>query len=165
MYFIEKIKRYFSERVLFLTLGAVTRIASGDKRMRNSHDWAFRYGIISAIHSYVPKRVYIISNEDEVSPFDEREIVNKYENVVSVLRSCTKAKVDYMFSRSSDGDNPLRMPNVGMVDFFSRQHVGEEFDKRKILFVGDSADAKKCAENVGCRYLSYMDFLEEYEQK
>lgn len=165
MEFIEKIKRYFSKRVIFLTIGAVTRVLSGEKRMRNSHDWAFRYGIISAIHRYMPKRVYIISNEDVLSPFDERDLVNKYEAVTGVLRACTKAKVDYMFNRSRDKENPLRMPNTGMVDYFSHQHIGEEFDKREILFVGDSKEAKECAARIGCRYLGYWDFIEEYKQK
>lgn len=163
---IERIILFFSERVLFCTIGAVTRTCSGDMVQQHAHDWVFRHGIIEAITAYRPKRIYVVSNEDNFTPrLTEDDIKRKYDAVKSVLNACTRAYVDYMYCKSKDDCSPLRMPNTGIVEFFSREHVGEEFDTSRILLVGDNEEARVCAERLHCKYMSVLEFIEEYKSK
>lgn len=164
---IERIIYFFSERVLFCTIGAVTRICSGEKHPQHPYDWIFRHGVIEAITAYKPKRIYIIANEDDIPMryVYEEDVERKYNAVKSVLHACTHAYVDYMYCKSKDPSSPLRMPNTGIIEFFSREHVGEEFNPSKILLVGDCKEARQCAERVGCGYMSVLDFIETYRDK
>lgn len=147
----------FSERVLFITMRSVTRTISGDRKQRHPHDWAFRSGILEAIARYKPKRVYIIDNEDDLT-FGEEEITRRYDVVKKAVLSFTKY-ADYMFCLSLDENNPLRLPNTGMIEFFSREHFDNGFDVREILFVGED---EECATRLGCRFMKPHDFIQRY---
>lgn len=161
---IERIVLFFSERVLFCTIGSVTRTCSGGRVQEHPHDWVFRHGIIEAITSYRPKRIYVVANEDNIK-VTEDDIKRKYEAVKSVLSACTRAYVDYMYCKSNDPCSPLKMPNTGMIEFFSREHVGEEFEITGILLVGDTDEAKECANRIGCEYMSVIEFIDRYKNK
>ena len=73
---------------------------------------------------------------------------------------------DYIYCPSNDNNNPLRKPNVGMLEAMCEGwHVS---DKQEMLMIGDASGKpedfsdsdKKCAENFGIDYIDVRDFLE-----
>lgn len=155
MKIMEWIISLFSERVLFVTMNALC-----DGRSPSSpFDWRFRNGILDAIVNYKAKRIYFVSNED-MTLQNEEDVTLRYNAIKSVLSSVSRAYVDYMFCMAKEDENPLKMPNIGMFEFFSREHFDSGFDIKRILVVGNKE--RECAKRIGCGYMEFWDFVKEY---
>lgn len=150
MKIIDCIKRVFSDRIVFCTLGALVKHVSGSDKQMYADDWVIREEVISSLCAYAPNSVYVVCNYDEIplGYITEREAKDTCVNVCSIIARETNAFVDYLFCETLLS-NPMRMPSTGMVDFFVNR---DEIRTDDVILIGETQDAKECALLRGVKY-------------
>lgn len=163
MKILDRISNCLSRNVVFITLESIVKTKSGDEYPRHPYDWTYRDGVIHALLCYVAKRVYILSNQDgiELGYIDETCAGEIAKSVAETVRIHTRAKVEYMYCRTMNTLNPMRMPDTGMVDYFANV---DSIRYEEALFVGTDDVARECANRCGCAYLDVNDFVEKYRK-
>ena len=168
----EWIKRlWYRNDVLLCDLdGTIIETKSGKTFPVDRYDWKFKPYIKEAIQEYKPKYIFIISNQGGI----EKGLVNRADfqmklwEIMSQMQRWGDFIVRGVFCETNDKSDPMRKPNVGMVDFFRHAYAeGLDFDDREALMIGDASGKEgqfsnsdlQCAKNAGIRYVDVDDFI------
>lgn len=160
------------KKVLFIDLdGTLIETISGSTFPKDTHDWKFKEGIITAIANYCPDVVHIVTNQGGIQKgfVDELEFVKKLQDIQLqfIAQTCICITYDYCIYNEPFCVN--RKPNPGMINNFF-DSVINHIKVRDCLMVGDasgkpgdfSSSDKNCALNAHVSYMDVEDFIKQY---
>lgn len=147
MNILKRILRALNNAAVFITLESIVRTKSGNDLPLHAYDWAFRDNIVRFLSEF--SRVYIISNQDFAETIGEGNVENIAQRVVNIVAEHTKSRVEYMSCRPTTLNNPMRMPDTGMPDYFLNRDGIRACDA---VFVWHDDASRECAARMGSIY-------------
>jgi len=166
-----KVKKFF-RKALFADLdGTIIKTKSGNNLPVDKDDWELRPNIISAIKSYGPEYLFIVTNQGGIERgiITQADFEEKLERIIALLRSLFRDEITVKayYCQYNNSSNPFRKPNTGMIDFFKEKYDVKNYQSMMIGDAsgkpGDFSDSdRKCAENAGIMYLDVEDFEKKY---
>lgn len=172
MTIFSKIKKYFSEKVLFADLdGTIIVTKSGKTFPENEEDWRFKDGIINALKAYKPTHLFIVSNQGGIEKgyVEEAKFIRKMVEIETKLQEYLPGtEICSAYCPTDDKENPRRKPNTGMLEEFYHDYIsGYDFNKKHAMMIGDasglpgnfSSSDRDCAKKFGIKYLDVDYFI------
>ena len=158
--------------VIFSDLdGTLIKTISGETFPKGIWDMQIRFEVLDKIKEVKPEYLLIVSNQGGI----EKGFVNqnhfsiKLDYICASIMEYCNCHCYAMYCLTNDKSDPCRKPNVGMLNYLTELHVGDDFDyiKQKSLMIGDASGKegqfsdsdKKTAENFGIDYMDVEDFV------
>ena len=158
--------------VIFSDLdGTLINTISGETFPKGIWDMQIRFEVLDKIKEIKPTYLLIVSNQGSIESgfVDKYDFMSKSEYITRAIREYCDCKCHCMYCDTNDKSDMYRKPNVGMLDYLTALHVGDDFDyiKSKSLMIGDASGKegqfsdsdKKTAENFGIDYMDVEDFV------
>lgn len=145
--------------------GTLIQTRSGAKFAKGPWDWTLTPGIITALQSYQPDLVHIVSNQAGIGRglVKESDWLSKVGRVIEAIKKEVHTEISYDYCISINPDDPKRKPNPGMITDFLKKYQGTDY---KVLMIGDASGLSntdwKAAYNAGIPYLDINTFLKLY---
>ena len=159
------------KKVLFIDLdGTLIKTISGKTFPEDITDFRIQLPVLDKIKEKMPNLVclFVVTNQGGIGKFvSDHDFDTKISSITNFSAGYLLCDVgDYMYCPSNDNYNPLRKPNVGMLEAMCEGWCVS--DKQEMLMIGDASGKpgdfsdsdKKCAENFGIDYIDVRDFLE-----
>lgn len=160
-----------NKKVLFIDLDStLIQTISGKTFPEDITDFRIQLPVLDKIKEKMPNLVcfFVVTNQGGIGKFvSDYDFDTKISSITSFSAGYLCCDIgDYIYCPSNDNNNPLRKPNVGMLEAMCEGwHVS---DKQEMLMIGDASGKpedfsdsdKKCAENFGIDYIDVRDFLE-----
>ena len=160
-----------TKKVLFIDLdGTLIKTISGKTFPEDITDFRIQLPVLDKIKEKMPNLVclFVVTNQGGIGKFvSYRDFDTKILSITNFSAGYLLCEVgDYMYCPSNDNNDPLRKPNVGMLEAMCEGWCVS--DKQEMLMMGDASGKpgdfsdsdKKCAENFGIDYIDVRDFLE-----
>lgn len=160
-----------TKEVLFIDLDStLIKTISGKTFPEDITDFRIQLPVLDKIKEKMPNLVcfFVVTNQGGIGKFvSDYEFDTKISSITSFSAGYLLCDVgDYIYCPSSDSNDPLRKPNVGMLEAMCEGWYVS--DKQTMLMIGnasgkpeDFSDSdKKCAENFGIDYIDVRNFLE-----
>ena len=160
-----------TKKVLFIDLdGTLIKTISGKTFPEDITDFRIQLPVLDKIKEKMPNLVYlfVVTNQGGIGKFvSYHDFDTKISSITNFSAGYLLCDVgDYMYCPSNDNNDPLRKPNVGMLEAMCEGWC--VLDKQEMLMIGDASGKpgdfsdsdKKCAENFGIDYIDVRDFLE-----
>ena len=160
-----------TKKVLFIDLdGTLIKTISGKTFPEDITDFRIQLPVLNKIKEKMPNLMclFVVTNQGGIGKFvSDHDFDTKILSITNFSAGYLLCEVgDYMYCSSNDNNNPLRKPNVRMLEAMCE--VWYVSDKQKMLMIGDASGKpgdfsdsdKKCAENFGIDYIDVRDFLE-----
>ena len=151
--------------------GTLIKTISGETFPKGIWDMQIRFDVLDAIKKLNPQYILIASNQGGIESgfVDAHNFRIKSEYIARAIREYCGCECYAMYCGTNDKSDIYRKPNVGMLDYLTALHVGDDFDyiKSKSLMIGDASGKegqfsdsdKKTAENFGIDYMDVEDFV------
>ena len=160
-----------NKKLLFIDLDStLIQTISGKTFPEDITDFRIQLPVLDKIKEKMPNLVcfFVVTNQGGIGKFvSDYDFDTKISSITSFSAGYLCCDIgDYIYCPSNDNNNPLRKPNVGMLEAMCEGwHVSE---KQEMLMIGDASGKpedfsdsdKKCAENFGIDYIDVRDFLE-----
>lgn len=160
-----------TKEVLFIDLDStLIKTISGKTFPEDITDFRIQLPVLDKIKEKMPNLVclFVVTNQGGIGKFvSDHDFDAKISSITSFSAGYLCCDVgDYIYCPSNDNNNPLRKPNVGMLEAMCEGWCVS--DKQEMLMIGDASGKpedfsdsdKKCAENFGIDYIDVRDFLE-----
>lgn len=160
-----------TKKVLFIDLdGTLIKTISGKTFPEDITDFRIQLPVLNKIKEKMPNLVclFVVTNQGGIGKFvSDHDFDTKILSITNFSAGYLLCDVgDYMYCPSNDNNNPLRKPNVGMLEAMCESWYVS--NKQEMLMIGDASGKpgdfsdsdKKCAENFGIDYIDVRDFLE-----
>lgn len=160
-----------TKKVLFIDLdGTLIKTISGKTFPEDITDFRIQLPVLNKIKEKMPNLVclFVVTNQGGIGKFvSYHDFDTKISSITNFSAGYLLCDVgDYMYCPSNDNNDPLRKPNVGMLEAMCAGWCVS--DKQEMLMIGDASGKpgdfsdsdKKCAENFGIDYIDVRDFLE-----
>lgn len=160
-----------TKKVLFIDLdGTLIKTISDKTFPEDITDFRIQLPVLNKIKEKMPNLVYlfVVTNQGGIGKFvSYHDFDTKISSITNFSAGYLLCDVgDYMYCPSNNNNDPLRKPNVGMLEAMCEGWCVS--DKQEMLMIGDASGKpgdfsdsdKKCAENFGIDYIDVRDFLE-----
>lgn len=160
-----------TKKVLFIDLDStLIKTISGKTFPEDITDFRIQLPVLNKIKEKMPNLVclFVVTNQGGIGKFvSDHDFDTKISSITNFSAGYLLCDVgDYMYCPSNDNNDPLRKPNVGMLEAMCAGWCVS--DKQEMLMIGDASGKpgdfsdsdKKCAENFGIDYIDVRDFLE-----
>ena len=160
-----------NKKVLFIDLDStLIKTISGKTFPEDITDFRIQLPVLDKIKEKMPNLVcfFVVTNQGGIGKFvSDYDFDTKISSITNFSAGYLCCDVgDYIYCSSNDNNNPLRKPNVGMLEAMCEGWYVS--DKQEMLMIGDASGKpedfsdsdKKCAENFGIDYIDVRDFLE-----
>ena len=160
-----------TKKVLFIDLDStLIKTISGKTFPEDITDFRIQLPVLDKIKEKMPNLVclFVVTNQGGIGKFvSDHDFDTKISSITNFSAGYLLCDVgDYMYCPSNDNNDPLRKPNVGMLEAMCEGWCVS--DKQEMLMIGDASGKpgdfsdsdKKCAENFGIDYIDVRDFLE-----
>ena len=158
--------------VIFSDLdGTLINTVSGETFPKGIWDMQIRLEVLDKIKEVKPECLLIVSNQGGIESgfISESDFSTKLDYICASIREYCNCYCHAMYCATNDKSDPCRKPNVGMLNYLTELHVGDDFDyiKSVSLMIGDASGKegqfsdsdKKTAENFGIDYMDVEDFI------
>ena len=158
--------------VIFSDLdGTLIKTISGEKFPQGIWDMQIRFEVLDKIKEIKPKYLMIVSNQGGIENgfISQSNFSIKLDYICLSISEYCNCQCHAMYCATNDKSDQFRKPNVGMLNYLTKLHVGDDFDyiKQKSLMIGDASGKegqfsdsdKKTAENFGIDYMDVEDFV------
>ena len=158
--------------VIFSDLdGTLINTVSGETFPKGIWDMQIRFEVLDKIKEVKPEYLLIVSNQGGIESgfVDDHDFRVKSEYITRAIREYCNCKCYAMYCETNDKSDQFRKPNVGMLNYLTKLHVGDDFDyiKQKSLMIGDASGKegqfsdsdKKTAENYCIDYMDVEEFV------
>lgn len=159
-------------KVIFADLdGTLIDTISGETFPKGIWDMRIRFEVLNKIKEIKPKYLMIVSNQGGIESgfISQSNFSIKLDYICLSISEYCNCQCHTMYCATNDKSDPCRKPNVGMLNYLTELHVGDDFDyiKQKSLMIGDASGKegqfsdtdKKTAKNFGIDYLDVDDFV------
>ena len=159
-----------TKKVLFIDLDStLIKTISGKTFPEDITDFRIQLPVLNKIKEKMPNLVclFVVTNQGGIGKFvSDHDFDTKISSITNFSAGYLLCDVgDYMYCPSNDNNDPLRKPNVGMLEAMCAGWCVS--DKQEMLMIGDASGKpgdfsdsdKKCAENFGIDYIDVRDFL------
>ena len=160
-----------TKKVLFIDLDStLIKTISGKTFPEDITDFRIQLPVLDKIKEKMPNLIclFVVTNQGGIGKFvSDHDFDTKISSITNFSAGYSLCEVgDYMYCPSNDSTDPLRKPNVGMLEAMCEGWCVS--DKQEMLMIGDASGKpgdfsdsdKKCAENFGIDYIDVRDFLE-----
>ena len=160
-----------AKKVLFIDLdGTLIKTISGKTFPEDITDFRIQLPVLNKIKEKMPNLVclFVVTNQGGIGKFvSYHDFDTKISSITNFSAGYSLCEVgDYIYCPSNDNNDPLRKPNVGMLEAMCENWYVS--NKHEMLMIGDASGKhgdfsdsdKKCAENFGIDYIDVRDFLE-----
>lgn len=154
-------------KVLFSDLdGTLIKPIIGKDFPVGCYDMQPMFDTLEAIKNCKPDIVVIISNQGGIEEgyVNAYFFKNKIRWVSSIVAEYCKCECLLDYCPSSNPNNIMRKPNIGMVDRYRAYAESKHMDC-EYLMIGDRSEDKQCAENAGIPYYDVKDFIEKFKSE
>lgn len=136
----------------------VIRPGGGRRFSKDKNDWEFVPGVLEKMRRFndLGYVIMVVSNQAGIE-LGYTTVSDASEKFASVVKAAGERDVvisDYVFSTTSDADDPNRKPNPGMAELLKYKF---DIDLDASVMVGDMDSDKKFAENAGISEFYYID--------
>ena len=158
--------------VIFSDLdGTLINTISGETFPKGIWDMKIRSAVLDKIKEAKPEYLLIVSNQGGIESgfISQSNFSIKLDYICLSISEYCNCQCHAMYCTTNDKSDPCRKPNVGMLNYLTELHVGDDFDyiKQKSLMIGDASGKegqfsdsdKKTAENFGIDYMDVEDFV------
>lgn len=175
---LQKMEELSKKTFLFIDLdGTLIKTVSGKTFPEDCTDFRIRKEVLDKITKVFTKLevIGIVTNQGGIPEYVSiHDFWAKFQSIMQFLRAYFVGKqqdgipdVDGWYSTSTDKDDPLRKPNVGMLEKILEFHPNNKHSKKEMVMIGDASGKpgqfsdsdKKCAENFGIDYIDVEDFI------
>ena len=151
--------------------GTLIKTISGETFPQGIWDMQIRFEVLDKIKEIKPKYLMIVSNQGGIENgfISQSNFSIKLDYICLSISEYCNCQCHAMYCATNDKSDPYRKPNVGMLNYLTELHVGDDFDyiKQKSLMIGDASGKegqfsdsdKKTAENFGIDYMDVEDFV------
>ncbi len=160
-----------TKKVLFIDLDStLIKTISGKTFPEDITDFRIQLPVLDKIKKKMPNLdcFFVVTNQGGIGRFvSEYDFDAKILGITSFCVNYLLCEVgDSIYCPSNDSNDPLRKPNIGMLEAMS-DGWGVQ-NKQEMIMIGDASGKpgdfsdsdKKCAENFGIDYIDVRDFLE-----
>jgi DNA 3'-phosphatase len=174
---LQTMEKLSKKTVLFIDLdGTLIKTVSGKTFPEDCTDFRIRKEVLDKITKVFTKLevIGIVTNQGGIPEYVSiHDFWAKFQSIMQFLRAYFVGKqqdgipdVDGWYCTSTDKDDPLRKPNVGMLERILADFPNKP-SKEKMVMIGDASGKpgqfsdsdKKCAENFGIDYIDVEDFI------
>lgn len=158
-----------SKTILFIDLdNTLIKTVSGKTFPEDITDFRIQLPVLDMIKEKMPNldHFFIITNQGGIGKFvSEYDFDAKILGITSFCVNYLRCVGDSVYCKSNNSDDPLRKPNVGMLEYMCDNWSIQ--NKQKMIMIGDASGKegdfsdsdKKCAENFDIDYIDVRDFL------
>ena len=151
--------------------GTLIKTISGETFPQGIWDMQIRFEVLDKIKEIKPKYLMIVSNQGGIENgfISQSNFSIKLDYICLSISEYCNCQCHAMYCATNDKSDPYRKPNVGMLNYLTELHVGDDFDyiKQKSLMIGDASGKegqfsdsdKKTAENYCIDYMDVEDFV------
>lgn len=153
-------------KVLFSDLdGTLIETLSGKEFPIGCFDMQPKIEVLKAIKLFKPDIVVIVSNQGGIQEGYVNGLFfrNKIKWVTSIVAECCGCECVFDYCPSSDPNNVMRKPNIGMIDRYRSFVLSKHYDA-KYFMIGDRNEDEQCAKNAKIDYLDVNEFVKEYNK-
>lgn len=130
--------------VIFSDLdGTLINTISGETFPKGIWDMKIRFDVLDKIKEIKPEYLLIVSNQGGIESgfVDKYDFMSKSEYIARAIREYCECECYAMYCETNDKSDKYRKPNVGMLDYLTELHVGDDFDyiKSVSLMIGDAS--------------------------
>lgn len=158
--------------VIFADLdGTLINTISGGTFPKGIWDMKIRFDVLDAIKKLNPEYIFVVSNQGGIERgfVDRGHFTTKLNYICKSIEEYCDCSCYGTYCTTNNISYHYRKPNVGMLDYLTELHFGDDFDsiKPKSLMIGDASGKegqfsdsdKKTAENFGIDYMDVEDFI------
>ena len=151
--------------------GTLIKTISGETFPQGIWDMQIRFEVLDKIKEIKPKYLMIVSNQGGIENgfISQSNFSIKLDYICLSISEYCNCQCHAMYCATNDKSDQFRKPNVGMLNYLTELHVGDDFDyiKQKSLMIGDASGKegqfsdsdKKTTENFGIDYMDVEDFV------
>lgn len=178
---LQTMEKLSKKTVLFIDLdGTLIKTVSGKTFPEDCTDFRIRKEVLDKIAKVFTKLelVGIVTNQGGIPEYvSKNDFWAKFQSIMQFLRAYLidkyqdgklfRPEVDGWYCISTDMEDPLRKPNVGMLEKILEFHPNNKHSKKEMVMIGDASGKpgqfsdsdKKCAGNFGIDYIDVEDFI------
>ena len=158
--------------VIFSDLdGTLIKTISGEIFPKGIWDMQLRFEVLDKIKEIKPKYLMIVSNQGGIESrfINQSDFSIKLDYICLSISEYCNCQCHAMYCATNDKSGPCRKPNVGMLNYLTKLHIGDDLEQIKSvsLMIGDASGKesqfsnsdKKTAENFGIDYMDVEDFV------
>ena len=158
--------------VIFSDLdGTLIKTISGETFPQGIWDMQIRFEVLDKIKEVKPEYLMIVSNQGGIENgfISQSNFSIKLDYICLSISEYCNCQCHAMYCATNDKSDPCRKPNVGMLNYLTELHVGDDFDyiKSVSLMIGDASGKegqfsdsdKKTAENFSIDYMDVEDVV------
>ena len=158
--------------VIFSDLdGTLIKTISEETFPQGIWDMQIRFEVLDEIKESKPEYLMIVSNQGGIESgfISQSDFSTKLDYICLSISEYCNCQCHAMYCATNDKSDPCRKPNVGMLNYLAKLHIGYDFDhiKQKSLMIGDASGKegqfsdsdKKTAENFCIDYMDVEDFV------
>lgn len=144
---------------------------SGETFPQGIWDMQFRLEVLDKIKEINPEYLMIVSNQGGIENkfISQSNFSIKLDYICLSISEYCNCQCHAMYCSTNDKSDPCRKPNVGMLNYLTKLHIGDDLEhiKSVSLMIGDTSGKegqfsdsnKKTAENFGIDYMDVEDFI------